>query len=65
MAIAVEEDVLGFEVSIGHTLALVQELQDQCKLRSVEARHVFLKSPIPSEICEDLPSRDVVQLRMA
>lgn len=62
MSCSVEEDILRLEVAVGDALALVQEFEYQDDLSEVEARDVFGKAALASQVAEDFAAGAVIQL---
>lgn len=62
MSLGVEEDVLGFQVSIRDALCLMQELEDEGDFCSIELRSPLGEAPGSPEICEDFSARTVIEL---
>ena len=65
VTLGINEDVLGLQVSVGHAFVLVQELEDEDNLSSVELRGGLVEATGAAEVAEDFTAWAVVELSRA
>lgn len=63
MPLGINEDILGFQISICDAFLVMEEFEDQADLSGVEACGRFFESAMPSEVGKDLASGAIIQLR--
>lgn len=62
MAILIEQEVFGLQISVGDpALRFVEVLQNEDKLGYIKSGSRFIETPHPPQVCENLSTRNIVE----